>query len=67
MRPSILGNGFVARILLLMFKLRDLEHSAGSRLKRVVCISLVLRIRLLRAAQCVIMSRYGWRIVSAVL
>ena len=35
-RPRILGNGFVARILLLMLKLRDLEYSAGSGVKRVV-------------------------------
>ena len=35
-RPRILGNGFVARILLLMLKLRDLEYSAGLGVKRVV-------------------------------
>ena len=50
-RPSILGNGFVARILLLMLRLRDLEYSAGSGVKRVVWVLLVLGMRLLRVAQ----------------
>ena len=50
-RPSILGNGFVARILLLMLRLRDLEYSAGSGVKRVVWVLLVLRMRLMRVAQ----------------
>ena len=36
MRPSILGNGLVARILLFMAILRDFEYSAGSGVKRVI-------------------------------
>ena len=35
-RPRIVGKGFVARMLLLMLSLRDLEYSAGSGVKRVV-------------------------------
>ena len=34
-RPSMLGNGYVAMTLLLMLMLRDLEYSAGSGVKRV--------------------------------
>ena len=66
-RPSILGKGLVARILLFMDRLRDFEYSAGSGVKRVVCVLLVLRIRLFLVAQVVILSRYGCRVVSAVL
>ena len=29
-KAKYFGNGFVARILLLMLRLRDLEYSAGS-------------------------------------
>ena len=35
LRPNIFGLGLVARILLLIFILRDLEYSAGSGAKRV--------------------------------
>ena len=35
-RPSIFGKGLVARILLFIPKLRDLEYSVGSWVKRVV-------------------------------
>ena len=66
-RPSILGKGLVARILLFMDRLRDFEYSAGSGVKRVVCVLLVFRIRLFLVAQVVILSRYGCRVVSAVL
>ena len=66
-RPSIIGKGFVARILLLMLRLRDLEYSAGSGVKRVVWVLLVLRMRLLRVAQSVIVFRYGCSNLSAVL
>ena len=66
-RPSILGKGLVARILLFMDRLRDFECSAGSGVNRVVCVLLVLRIRLFLVAQVAILSRYGCRILSAVL
>ena len=66
-RPSIFGKGFVARILLLMLRLRDLEYSAGSGVKRVVWVLLVLRMRLLRVAQSVTVLRYGCSSLSAVL
>ena len=53
-RPSIIGKGFVARILLLMLRLRDLEYSAGSGVKRFLflfyCLYLInsyLRLRIL--------------------
>ena len=45
-RPSILGNGLVARILLLMDILRDLEYSAGTGVKRVDWVLFVLMMRL---------------------
>ena len=41
----------MARILLLILKLRDLEYSAGSGGKRAVWVLLVLRMRSLRVAQ----------------
>ena len=66
-RPSILGKGLVARILLFMDRLRDFECSAGSGVNRVVCVLLVLRIRLFLVAQVAILSRYGCRVLSAVL
>ena len=66
-RPSILGKGLVARILLFMVRLRDFEYSAGSGVKWVVCVLLVLRIRLFLVAQVAILSRYGCRVVSAIL
>ena len=66
-RPSITGKGLVARILLFMDRLRDFDCSAGSGVKRVVCVLLVFRIRLFLVAQAVMLSRYGWRVVSAVL
>ena len=56
-RPSILGKELVSRILFLILTLRDLESSAGSGVKRVAGVLLVLRIRLLLSAQFVIMSR----------
>ena len=65
--PSILGKGLVARILLFMVRLRDFEYSAGLGVKRVVCVLLVLRKRLFLVVQVVILSRYGCRVVSAVL
>ena len=46
MRPSILGNGYVAMILLLMLMLRDFEYSAGSGVKRVDWVLEVFMIRL---------------------
>ena len=46
-RPRIFGNGLVASILLFMDRLRDFEYSAGSGVKRVVWVLLVLRIKLL--------------------
>ena len=67
MRPSILGNGFVARRLLLIFRFSDFEYSAGSGVKRVDCVLFVFMVRLLFFAQMVIMSMYGCNIVSAVL
>ena len=66
-RPSITGKGLVARILLFMDRLRDFECSAGSGVNRVVCVLLVLRIRLFLVAQVAILSRYGCRVLSAVL
>ena len=45
-RPSILGNGYVAMILLLMLMLRDFEYSAGSGVKRVDWVLEVFMIRL---------------------
>ena len=65
-RPSIVGNGLVARILLFMAILRDFECSAGSGVKRVDWVLLVLMIRLLRVAQFVMESRYGCMIASVV-
>ena len=41
MRPSIFGNGFVARILLFMLMLRNFECSVGSGVKRVDCVLFV--------------------------
>ena len=65
-RPRILGNGLVARILLFIWRLSDLEYSAGSGVSKVVCVLLVLRMRFC-AAQVVIGCRYGCMIVSVVL
>ena len=65
--PNIVGKGLVARILLLILRVRDLEYSAGSGVNRVVCVLLVLRMRLFCVAQLVIVSKYGCSIVSAVL
>ena len=62
-----MGKGLVARTLLFMVRLRDFLYSAGSGVKRVVCVLLVFRIRLFLVAQAVMLSRYGWRVVSAVL
>ena len=45
-RPSILGNGYVAMILLLMLMLRDFEYSAGSGVKSVDWVLEVFMIRL---------------------
>ena len=56
-RPSIVGKGLVAKMLLLMVRLRDFEYSAGSGVKRVVWVLLVLRRRLLFVAQFVIVFR----------
>ena len=50
-----------------MLRLRDLEYSAGSGVKRVVWVLLVLRMRLLRVAQSVTVLRYGCSSLSAVL
>ena len=66
-RPSINRKGLVARIWLSICRLRDLEYSAGSGVKRVVCVLFVLRMRLFCVAQSVMVSRYGCKIVSAVL
>ena len=44
-RPKIFGKGLVARMLLFMVRLRDFEYSAGSGVKRVVWVLLVLRMR----------------------
>ena len=44
-------------MLLLMVRLRDFEYSAGSGVKRVVWVLLVLRRRLLFVAQFVIVFR----------
>ena len=66
-RPSIFGKGLVARMLLFMVRLRDFEYSARSGVNRVVCVLLVLRMRLFLVAQVVMVSRYGCRVVSAVL
>ena len=66
-RPRIFGKGLVARILLFIDRLRDFEYSAGSGVKRVVWVLLVLRIRLFWVAHVVMESRYGCRMVSAVL
>ena len=57
LRPRILGNGLVASRLLFMERLRDLEYSAGSGVKRVVCVLFVFSLRLLSVAQVVIVSR----------
>ena len=67
LRPSILGKGFVARMLLSMLRLRDLEYSAGSGVKRVVWVLFAFNLRLLFVAHVVIASRYGCSRVSAVL
>ena len=45
-RPRIFGKGLVARVWLSILRLRDLEYSAGSGVKRVVWVLLVFRIRL---------------------
>ena len=66
-RPNIFGTGLVARIWLSIYRLRDLEYSAGSEVKRVVCVLFVLRTRLLCVAQLVMVSKYGCNIVYAVL
>ena len=55
------------RILLFIWRLSDLEYSAGSGVNRVVWVLLVLRMRLFCVAQSVMVSRYGCKIVSAVL
>ena len=52
-RPNILGNGFVVRILLFMVKLRDFEYSAESGVKRVDWDLLMFIMRLLHVAQFV--------------
>ena len=41
-----MGKGLVARMLLLIRRLSDLEYSAGSGENRVVWVLLVLRMRL---------------------
>ena len=46
-KARILGKGFVARGLLFILRLRDLEYSAGSGLNKVVCVLLVFILRLL--------------------
>ena len=59
--PSILGNGFVASMLLSIVRLRDLEYSAGSGVNKVAWVLCVLSLRLLSIAQTVIVFRYGCR------
>ena len=43
--PSIFGKGFVARILLFIFKSRDLEYWTGSGVKWVDWVLLVFMMR----------------------
>ena len=66
-RPSVLGKGFVVSWLSSIVRLRDLEYSAGSGVKRVACVLFAFSFRLLSFAHVVIVFRYGCRIVSAVL
>ena len=58
-RPNILGKGLVARLLLLILRLSDLEYSAGSGVKSVHWVLFVFIMRLLLVAHVVMVSRYG--------
>ena len=49
----------MAKILLFIWRLSDLEYSAGSGVNRVVWVLLVLRMRLFCVAHVVIELRYG--------
>ena len=57
LRPRIKGKGLVASRSLFIERLSDLEYSAGSGVKRVVCVLLVFSLRLLSMAQLVILFR----------
>ena len=64
--PSIVGNLLVASRLLLIDKCSVVEYSAGSGVKRVVWVLLLLIWRLLVVDHSTISLRYGWRASCAV-
>ena len=65
--PSIFGKGFVVSNVPFILRFSDFEYSAGSGVNNVHCVLVVFIFRLLFVAHVVIESRYGCRVVSAVL
>ena len=65
--PNISGNGFMAGVMLSIFKFNDLEYSAGFGVNKVLWVLCVFNVRFLGVAQVEIVLRFGWIKVSAIL
>ena len=62
-RPSLMGNGFVMKLVSLIFRLSDFDYSAGSGMKRLHSVLHGFIMRSSLAAQVVIIFRQGCNFV----
>ena len=65
--PRIFGCVSVFRVLLLIFNCSFLEYSAGSGVKRVVCVLFLFSISFFCFVHCTMLLRYVWICSCAML